>query len=431
MPYVHWIEIELARRSLDLDLPGGVDLNQNGDVEGTERTDLTGDGEIDALEWRRFLDDNESALIALGGPFKNYFTSGKSFRPDNPLHDLLAIEAGSEHPDEVMRAYEKAEEILNIVIARIYSTEADFGMELSPQEKLGFVYDAMEEAGLSFEDQMDSSLVGNIRNGTLDCDTSSFLVLAIAHEMGWPVYLVELSDHSFVRWDDGEYTRFNMDMGYIRDDELYISKFSISQKAIESRVYMKNLDYRETLASMYENRGANEYLAGIHQAAIEDQSIAILLNPNHATAYNNRGLAYSKLWKHEEALEDINRAIELDPGNAVFYNNRGTEYYFFSRYFDAVVDFNRAIELDPDYKLSYYNRTLAMSEIEKIGLGLEKIVRVPEPLRRAQTAPKSYTDVEVKSKSSKSCCCRAPGRTDKSPTLSVSSLSLFLKAVFE
>jgi len=421
---VHWIEVEFYRRSLDSDLPEGVDLNLNGEIEGDERTDLDGDGLISAKEWGTFLDANETTLAGIyNTPFKSYYEAGRGFGPDNPLNDLLAIERKLEDPRNIAKAYRKAEEILNIVKTRIRTVEADFGVNLRPEEKLGFVYDAMVESGLAFEEQIDCSLTGNIVNGKVDCDTSSFLVLAVAHEMGWPVHLVGLSGHYFVRWDDGEYTRFNMDMGYLRDDEFYISLFDVSQEAIDGGVYMKSLDYRELLSSMYENRGTNEYLAGIPEAAIEDFSIAVFLNPKHATAYNNLGLAKSKLWKHREALEDLEKAVNLDPNNVTFLNNRGTQHLMLGRYFDAVIDFNAAIDINPDFSPPYYNRAVAMSEIEKLGMGLEKIVRVPETLKKAQAAAKAETEKIVETDESEACSCSTPGRAERS-----SPLSLFLKS---
>ena len=66
---VHWIETELSRHFEDLDLCLGVDLDRDGEIEGSERTDRDGDGEVDSSEWQKFTTDNGSALEKLGGHF--------------------------------------------------------------------------------------------------------------------------------------------------------------------------------------------------------------------------------------------------------------------------------------------------------------------------------------------------------------------------
>jgi tetratricopeptide (TPR) repeat protein len=54
---------------------------------------------------------------------------------------------------------------------------------------------------------------------------------------------------------------------------------------------------------------------GKFEAAIEDFTKAIKLNPNVADYYYNRGIAYGKLEQYEKALADINKAMELYPND--------------------------------------------------------------------------------------------------------------------
>ena len=61
----------------------------------------------------------------------------------------------------------------------------------------------------------------------------------------------------------------------------------------------------------------------------------------------NHGLTYATSEQYEAALEEFSRAIELDPDDAQAYSNRGTAYHQLQQYEGALEDFGRAIELDP------------------------------------------------------------------------------------
>ena len=205
--HIYWIQTELEKHYQDLDLDEGVDLDRNGKIEGSERTDLNDDGKVDISEWKKFLNKNRASLTALGGFFKCYYSWGRAYLPDNPIHDLLSIESEVVPEEDVKQAYK--------TLRRIDRTSRKIRQgikKISSQKKLRSVYEATRKLGIPYG--VDSDLLTqSLKVGVLDCDTASFPALAIAHQNKWPVYLVHLPRHSFLRWDDGKRARFNMDFG--------------------------------------------------------------------------------------------------------------------------------------------------------------------------------------------------------------------------
>jgi tetratricopeptide (TPR) repeat protein len=93
------------------------------------------------------------------------------------------------------------------------------------------------------------------------------------------------------------------------------------------------------------------------QAAIEELSQAIRINPNYAIAYHLRAYVHVQLQSYPQALADYNRSIVLNPKFAKAYNNRGQLKV--DRLQDpkgALADFDAAIVLNPRYAAAYNNR---------------------------------------------------------------------------
>ena len=239
----------------------------------------------------------------MGGLFK----WGQPFKPDNPINDLLSLESEVTTPERVQSAYE----VLQVILGRVRQGLAS-GIS-SPREKLKLVYDVMRSIGITFEKQNDSSFSGGLVEKRLDCDTSSFVVMAIAHEMGWPAYPVIAPSHLFVRWDDRKGTLFNMDFGNSYTDNYYENYFGIPDLPLEKGVYLRNLNREEVEGLFLSNRGVVKYDQGDLQGALSDYNKALELNPGDAEAYNNRGVVKYERGDLEGATKDFDRAIELDP----------------------------------------------------------------------------------------------------------------------
>jgi tetratricopeptide (TPR) repeat protein len=74
-----------------------------------------------------------------------------------------------------------------------------------------------------------------------------------------------------------------------------------------------------------------------YEAAIEDYTEAIELDPQNVDAYFNRGVTRADLGRYEAAIEDYSRAIDADPEDVPALLNRAEMYI-------VTGDFERALE---------------------------------------------------------------------------------------
>ena len=383
MSIPHWISTELSKHFEGLDLALGVDFDGNGVIDGSERTDLDSDGEVCTDEWKKFCEGNENALKILGGHFKYYYEVGSAFSPDNPIHDVIAIESELVTPDEIRKAYETAEKIYKDV--KLLASVGYFSLSWSPISSypatlatheglylLNKTYAAMNKNGLDFTVGLNRLFISGISEGGVDCDTSSMIALAVGHEMDWPVYMVRAPRHAFIRWDDGEDQPFNMDYGevyyddgIIFSDDLYTSLLNISQHSIDNGVYLHNMSYDETIALWYAIRADRKSDLGEYAEAIADYDRAIGLDPNSANAYFGRAYVKFSLGEDMAAIADYEKAVELDPNDASAHYNCANAKHALGKYAEAIDDYGKAIDLNPNYVKAYYSRAEAKYSLGK------------------------------------------------------------------
>jgi tetratricopeptide (TPR) repeat protein len=303
----------------------------------------------DLPDWQAFFKNNEPRIQPLGGIFK----WSQPFRRDNPIHDLLSIESKIATPAEVEAAYKTVNQILQLTRQHLKQSP------LTPQQKLRLVYTLIRSIGMEFKDSGQHLFTQDVKKKELDCDTSSFIVLAVAHEMGWPVHLVRAPGHIFVRWDDDKGTRFNIDFGKITSDDDYYREFSLSPQAVGQGVYLKNLSQQRLHSVFLVNRGNAKAALGNRRGAIDDYTAALKLNPKDAAAYINRGIAKTALGDYQGAIEDCTAALKFDPNLADAYNNRGFVKTALGDHRGAIEEYTAALKFNPKFADAYYNRGLA------------------------------------------------------------------------
>lgn len=267
---------------------GGIDLDRDGVIGPNERIQDHNQNGLagDPQDWELFTASNAKAL-------KNrvaFFGWAAPLKSDNPVHEVLAIESELVRPEEVKAAYVFVREVLKKVRERLSD-----GTKRSNKEKLRLVYQVMEELGVRFIAQKDSLLATNIGRRQFDCDTSSFIVLAVAHEMGWPVFAVKAPEHLFVRWE-GEGERFNMDYGMSYDDALYEEGIGplrkIPKEAIDAGVYLASLSRPQLRGQFFITRGITKAKLGRYKEAREDFAAARRLDPSLRQARINEIAAH-------------------------------------------------------------------------------------------------------------------------------------------
>lgn len=78
--------------------------------------------------------------------------------------------------------------------------------------------------------------------------------------------------------------------------------------------------------------------------------------PTALQAYYNRAYSFDKLNKHAEAIADYNTTIALEPNTATAWHNRGSLHERLGDVKSAMRDFEQAIRLDPCGSLSFHAR---------------------------------------------------------------------------
>ncbi|KAF1788120.1 Tetratricopeptide repeat [Phytophthora cactorum] len=113
----------------------------------------------------------------------------------------------------------------------------------------------------------------------------------------------------------------------------------------------------------YFNRGFVYDKMRRFDAAVEDYTQALKMDPHNAFALYNRGISLDRSGDYQGALADFTRAIELLPTNADFYHNRGFCHRKQGNFELAIADYSRAIEFNPDHFKSLYNRAYSYDKL--------------------------------------------------------------------
>lgn len=108
---------------------------------------------------------------------------------------------------------------------------------------------------------------------------------------------------------------------------------------------------------LYERAGLL-HSQGNFEAAINDYTGFIRLNPDYIDAYYKRGRSYEARGDYYKAIEDYNKYIAVKPNIAQAYLSRANAFRNTSRYDKAVADFDKAIEVNPEYAQAYFSRAV-------------------------------------------------------------------------
>lgn len=231
------------------------------------------------------------------------------FSPGNPLHALLTVEAPVSRPEAVRGVYEVAGAMVDNARLR-----AAMKADASPCDALRSAYRALENQGIvwgDLEGRRRHLVTDHVAAKRYDCWSSSLLVLAVGHEMGWPLSLVRVPGHVFVRWQDRD-LRFNMDFGVSRHDAEYMRGYRITHTSRDPGVYLENLGRNAVLGMMLMCRGNARGEAGDAVGALYDYSLCLALDPQNAEAYFNRGTTSLLMDDFWGSLDDLETASNKD-----------------------------------------------------------------------------------------------------------------------
>jgi len=384
-PLDNWIRPELKRLYGKAYSKKGVDLNGDVTLQANEKIATCNDNNIpgykknqknpykkivgDWTDWLTFYHANHKVITAKAGNNQSsIFHWAAKFKLTNPLHIVTTVESALVSRRKVLGAYRRVWKIVSLSRRLKNAYLASKGKVPTPAvlgptnsylavngkqkkilvAKVANVYVAMNRSGIVFKNQDKDLFLETINGPQLDCDGSSFVVMAEGHEQGWPIYLVSGPSHKFIRWDNGlkdiQQMRFNMDFGLSRPDASY--KKHISSHALAQKVYLENMSQRRFVATVLQLRGNVLKKVGRYRDAIREYTRALGLNPKARATYNNRGLAYDKLRQYDKALRDYNQSIGLAPKQPLTYYNRANVYYTLGKDRKALRDLNMALSLN-------------------------------------------------------------------------------------
>jgi tetratricopeptide (TPR) repeat protein len=132
------------------------------------------------------------------------------------------------------------------------------------------------------------------------------------------------------------------------------AQLSNTEAAIED--YTSAIDLNPRMVVAYNNRGNLRQYLGDLDGAIEDFSLVLEIDKQSPIAYNNRGIVYTYLKRYPEAIDDYTKALELQQNFTSAYNNRANAYCHINEFDKAIADYSQSIAFDPDFAVAYSNR---------------------------------------------------------------------------
>ncbi len=259
------------------------------------------------------------------------------FSATNKVYWHLDKEAALAGEDKKRQAYEILKEIKQRYLERLAETP-----NISDQDKLKLVYQVLLEMGFIFGRQGSTSFIDNLVSKQLDCDTSSFIVRALAEEFGWPVHLIAVPEHVFVRYGDGK-EAFNIDFGIILPNDYYVKKYNVEGDLLRYE------------AIVYGNLGLALKAKGDVDGAIEAYNKALEIYPRYADAWSNLSTAKLKTGDVDGAIEACKYALETYPRYAKIWFNLGVAKFKKGDPTGAIDAFEKALLIDPKFTDARHN----------------------------------------------------------------------------
>jgi len=346
-----WIEGVLTEGFPRFLEAGGVDLDKNGQIEGGEVFgDLDGDKTIgDPDDYKEYLRRNRP-LLSAEVPFFKY---GERLSVENRIHRALYLLSDIHSSTDMASAYTFIADLVETVGKRI-------GEEKWPATREAqFYYMMMRGAGIVFIAQENSSLVANIKERRLDCDTSSFVAMAIGDERGVELRGVRAPVHFFLRGRDEEGKEFNIDSGRLTTD----ARYKVAPDLAKKGIYLTTLEDRQLESVFLLNRGNVLEKLGRNEEALAAYDKALAIDPNDADAHNNRGVVLETLGRNEEALASFDKALAIDPKYAFAHYNRGNVLEKLGRDQEALAAYDKALAIDPNNASAHNNRGVVLGTL--------------------------------------------------------------------
>jgi len=154
----------------------------------------------------------------------------------------------------------------------------------------------------------------------VDCDTASFIYLAIAEILNYPLHLVDIPMHDFVRWEieGGKSINYETMDGAVTDDAYYRKYWGIPNKFVGVGGVLNSMTKEEAFAYHDAAVAVAWSWRGNYSRMTEYYLRSISRDPSRAFAANNLAWYYAAVPKPElrdgeKALQYAEQAVNVFP----------------------------------------------------------------------------------------------------------------------
>lgn len=210
------------------------------------------------------------------------------------------------------------------------------------------------------------------------CLSLSVLALAVAEQLGEPLFGVALPNHFLVRYDDGS-TRMNLELtrrGTERSDAEMLAGVTGVQPP--GGIYGRSLSAAETAAVLLHNRGFVASVQGRRRQALDDLSLAARLLPELPEIHRNLGVARAETGDWPGAIAALQQALALFPADVDALLNLALARHATGDLAGAVSDIQDALAVSPQHPRA---RELAASWSHEHGINASAHALSDPPLR--------------------------------------------------
>jgi len=191
----------------------------------------------------------------------------------------------------------------------------------------------VERLLLDWSDESKGTFTEDLLSRQVDCDSISYLYLAISDELNWPVYGIFVPNHMFVRWDDGlNVVNFETTSGYVASssDFLFdhsneggggIIKDHLHLNNLNNHIYMDNLSVDEIIGAIETCIGTKLYFEDEEiDYSLEHLERGLKYYPNlPALKYYVAYIYAFEKERYSESLDLVDSALSYSPQNVEFF----------------------------------------------------------------------------------------------------------------
>jgi tetratricopeptide (TPR) repeat protein len=185
----------------------------------------------------------------------------------------------------------------------------------------------------------------------VDCDVASYIYLAVGEIMNYPLSMVQMPEHNFVRWrrPDGRYIDFETMDGKQTDDNYYVSLWGIPLKFVGTPGVLTTMTSAQLVAYEYFVVGLAIAWKKDYVGTIAAYEKSIATDASLGDAANNLAWLYAvvldpKYRDGQKAVEYAEKAVAISP-NGDWLDTLACAYGLAGKFQAGIDAENRALQV--------------------------------------------------------------------------------------